>query len=47
MTVPALPPDYKDNVEDSRELDALIPREVRQMIEQYKAKMISMKMKIL
>ena len=40
MTVPALPPDYKDNVEDSRELDALIPREVRQMIEQYKAKMM-------
>ena len=40
MANPAMPPDYKDNVEDSRELDALIPREVRQMIEQYKAKMM-------
>jgi len=40
MANPALPPDYKENVEDSRELDALIPREVRQMIEQYKAKMM-------
>ena len=40
MANPAMPPDYKDNVEDSKELDALIPREVRQMIEQYKAKMM-------
>ena len=40
MANPAIPPDYKDNVEDSRELDALIPREVRQMIEQYKGKMM-------
>ena len=40
MANPAMPPDYKDNVEDQRELDALIPREVRQMIEQYKAKMM-------
>ena len=40
MANPTLPPDYKENVEDSRELDALIPREVRQMIEQYKAKMM-------
>ena len=40
MANPAIPPDYKDNVEDSRELDALIPKEVRQMIEQYKAKMM-------
>ena len=40
MANPAMPPDYKDNVEDSRELDALIPREVRQMIEQYKSKMM-------
>ena len=39
MVAPAMPPDYKENVEDSRELDALIPREVRQMIESYKAKM--------
>ena len=35
MANPTLPPDYKENVEDSRELDALIPREVRQMIEQH------------
>ena len=40
MANPAMPPDYKDNVEDSRELDALIPKEVRQMIEQYKSKMM-------
>ena len=40
MANPAMPPDYKDNVEDSKELDALIPREVRQMIEQYKGKMM-------
>jgi len=40
MATPAIPPDFKDNVEDSRELDALIPREVRQMIEQYKSKMM-------
>ena len=40
MANPAIPPEYKDNVEDSRELDALIPREVRQMIEQYKSKMM-------
>ena len=40
MANPAIPPDFKDNVEDSRELDALIPREVRQMIEQYKSKMM-------
>ena len=36
MANSAIPPEYKENVEDSRELDALIPREVRQMIEQYK-----------
>ena len=40
MANPAIPPEYKDNVEDSRELDALIPKEVRQMIEQYKSKMM-------
>ena len=40
MANPAIPPDYKDNVEDSRELDALIPKEVRQMIDQYKSKMM-------
>ena len=40
MANPAMPPEFKDNVEDSRELDALIPREVRQMIEQYKSKMM-------
>ena len=40
MANPAMPPDYKENVEENRELDALIPREVRAMIEQYKAKMM-------
>ncbi len=40
MANPAIPPEYKDNVEDCRELDALIPKEVRQMIEQYKSKMM-------
>ena len=40
MANSAIPPEYKENVEDSRELDALIPREVRQMIEQYKSKMM-------
>ena len=40
MANPAMPPEFKDNVEDSRELDALIPREVKQMIESYKSKMM-------
>ena len=40
MANPALPPEFKDNIEDSRELDALIPREVKQMIESYKSKMM-------
>ena len=40
MANPALPPDYKEDVEQSRELDTLIPREVRAMIEQYKSKMM-------
>ena len=40
MANPALPPDYKTNVEIRSELDALIPREVKNMISEYKNKMM-------
>ena len=39
MCSPQMPPEYKTDVENSNELDALIPKEVKVMISEYKNKM--------
>lgn len=41
MANPAVPPEYKTDVESRMELDALIPREVKNMIAEYKSKMMN------
>ena len=40
MANAAMPPEFKNDVEDARDLDALIPKEVKMMISQYKMKMM-------
>ena len=39
MCSPQMPPEFKTDVENNNELDALIPREVKAMISEYKNKM--------
>lgn len=41
MANPAIPPEYKTDVESRMELDALIPREVKNMISEYKNRMMN------